>query len=317
MSISRNMTRPALQAVISARRAYRRISAPSNLGLIVVITLCGLTAVSFALGFALRPSESAPAKVPDPPTLSLSFRSENPLRLSIYSFLEQASTRLTKLVVTATGTFVSDQTITRWTMAVLGFSGYLCPKQTSVASFIHLKGFPHDYAIINSSRIPAINGQPFLQISLCWENNAPLITNGSYISAALSRILVAPGQSGTVTRGLVLSGTSLSGYSLAGGIAPTEVTGRTWLWTDELSSSFQSQARAEIPIIATSLPGIQRDNRDIFYSGIFFGIAGGAAVSVIPALLDASDRRKKQHKADASLPHPAASSASAEGWRGN
>jgi hypothetical protein len=95
---------------------------------------------------------------------------------------------------------------------------------------------------------------------------------------------------------LVLSGTSLSNYSIAGGVAPTEATARSWVWTGNLSGSFQSQARAEIPIIASSLPGIQRDNRDIFYSGILFGIAGGAAVSVIPALLNASDRRKTENK---------------------
>ena len=115
------------------------------------------------------------------------------------------------------------------------------------------------------------------------DSGAPLITSGSYVSAALPPIL-APGEKGTVTRSLVLTGTSLSSYSPAGGLPPTEVSARSWIWTDALDSSFQSQARSAIPVIASSLPGIQRDNSDIFLSGIFFGIAGGAAVSGHPGL---------------------------------
>ena len=80
------------------------------------------------------------------------------------------------------------------------------------------------------------------------------------------------------------------------GSPPTEVSARSWIWTAALDSSFQSQARSAISVIASSLPGIQRDNSDIFLSGIFFGIAGGAAVSVMPAWLDASDRRKARRE---------------------
>jgi hypothetical protein len=306
MSISREVSEYIRRALMSTRRACRRISALSNLGFLVVLILCGLTIASFALGLALQPSATAPAEVPNPPKLDMSFQSGNPLRLFVYSFLEQTNTRQTELVMSATGDFASHQTITRWTIGVLGFSGYLCPKQASGISLMPLKGFQHDYEITGKSKIPTTSGQPFLVISLCWDNDAPLITNGSYVSAALPQIVAAGDQSGTVTRSLVLNGTSLSSYSLAGGIAPTEVTARSWIWTDNLSTSFQSQARAEIPIIASSLPGIQRDNQDIFYSGILFGIAGGAAVSIVPALLGAFDRGKTedQHRAGAGVPHP-------------
>ena len=279
---------------MSTRRACRRISALSNLGFLVVLILCGLTIASFALGLALQPSETGPAEVPKPPVLNMSFQSGDPLRLFVYSFLKQTNTRLTELVIYATGDFASHQTITRWTIGVQEFTGYLCPKNASGVSLMPLQGFPHDYELSDKSQIPTTSGQPFLEISLCWDNNAPLITNGSYVSAALSPILAAGGQSGTVTRSLVLNGTSISSYSLAGGIAPTEASARSWVWTDSLSTSFQSQARAEIPIVASSLPGIQRDNQDIFYSGILFGIAGGAVVGIVPALLTAFDRGKTE-----------------------
>ncbi len=66
-----------------------------------------------------------------------------------------------------------------------------------------------------------------------------------------------------------------------------------------LSGEIQDQARYEIPVIASSLPGLQHDNQNAFYSGILFGIAGGAGVSLIPALLDAVDRRKSRNEAAA------------------
>jgi hypothetical protein len=286
------------------RWAWRRISSSINPGFVVVLILCALAIVSFGLGFAFKPAMSAPPDVPNPPMLNLTFRSGSPRYLSVYSFLEQTSGNQVELVVDATGSFAPNQSSTHWTLAILGFTGYLCRKSAPAARLVPLQGFPHDYEINGNSNIPATSGQPFFVVSLCWDNSAPLVADGSYVSAALPPIL-APGKSGAVTRSLVLSGTSLSSYSLTGGISPTKVNARSWSWTDKLSSSFESQARAEIPIIASSLPGIQRDNRDIFLSGIFFGIAGGAAVSVVPAVLDASDRRKAkgQTKAAAGSTH--------------
>ena len=296
MIIFREISRYARGTLMRTRRAWRRTSSLSNPGFVVVLILCALTIVSFALGFAFQPSATTPPEVPNPPELNLTFQSGSPRYLSVYSFLKQTSGQLTELVVEAVGLFASNQSTTHWTLGILGFTGYLCQKPASAPGLVPLAGSPHDYEINGNSNIPTISGQQFLVIGLCWDNGAPLIEDGSYVSAALSPIIAGPGQSGAVTRSLVLSGTSLSSYSLAGGIAPTEVTARSWIWTDNLSSSFQSQARAEIPIIASSLPGIQRDNRDIFLSGIFFGIAGGAAVSIVPAVLDASDRRKAKGK---------------------
>ena len=280
------------------RSVWRRVSSPSNPGFVVVLILCACTVVSFVLGFAFQPAASAPAVVPDSPTLNLSFPSGGPQDLSVYSFLEQAGLRRTELSLDATGDFAPRQPSTRWILGILGilgFTGHLCQPSATSPGLVPIRGFPGDYEISGTSSVPATPGQPFLVIGLCWDSGAPLITSGSYVSAALPPIL-APGEKGTVTRSLVLTGTSLSSYSLAGGLPPTEVSARSWIWTDALDSSFQSQARSAIPVIASSLPGIQRDNSDIFLSGIFFGIAGGAAVSVIPAWLDASDRRKARRE---------------------
>ena len=290
----RKICRRARWALTWTRRIWQKFSSPSNHGFLVLWFLCALAVATFALGFTFQPSASTPANVPAPPTLNLTFESSGPRYLSIYSFLEQDSAQQTELAIDATGTFTPNQSITHWILGILGLTGHLCSNPAPSVGLVPLPGSQYNYEINGSSHIPEKSGQPFLSIRLCWGNGAPLIINGSYLSAALPPILTGPGQQGTVTRSLVLGGTSLSSYSLAGGIAPTEVTARSWVWTDDISSMFQSQARAEIPIVASSLPGIQQDNQDIFLSGIFFGIAGGAAVSAAPATLDAFDRRKKE-----------------------
>jgi hypothetical protein len=192
----------------------------------------------------------------------------------------------------ATANSGPEQRAIPWTVTVQGFTGYLCTPRPNQARLTRL-GNSDDYTIMGTAQIPATPGEPFLVLYLCWHSGPPLEITGSYLSAALPPILVAPG-GGTLTRGLKLTGTSLSTYTLAGGVAPTKVTPASWAWTSPLSSDLESQASAEIPVIASSIPGIQRDSANAFYSGIFFGIAGGAAVSVIPAYLEVAKRKAER-----------------------
>jgi hypothetical protein len=280
-----------------SRHVYRKIWVPANYGFIVLFVLCVLTIALTFLGFAFQGSQSAPAQVPDPPNLSISFApgTSPPTRLFLYTFLEQTPPP-TKLIITASGTFARHQVFANWTLAIQGFTGYLCPGQSSLRLIPLPRQSVDDYYVPGHSTISAISGTPFLAVKLCWNRGSPLIVGSSYISAALSPILAPSGQSGTVTRALLLGGSSLSSYALAGGIPPSEATAQAWIWSSSLGNEIENQARYEIPIIASSLPGIQHDNQNAFYSGIFFGIAGGAAVSIIPVLLDAVDRHKEPKK---------------------
>jgi len=289
----------------AAWRAGRRIWTPANYGFIAMFVLGALAIVTTWLGLVMDESASSPAPLPDPPTLSVSFPpgSAPPASLSVYTFLEQAPAPV-KLIVTASGEFGIHQSSAGWTLDIQGFTGYLCPGQASMRMVPLTRQGKDAYLINGWSAVSQQGGSPFLTVRLCWDRSAPLVASGSYISAALSPVLTRT--PGTLTRSLVLNGSSLSSYTLAGGIPPTEEGAQAWIWSGSLSGEVQDQARYEIPIIASSLPGIQHDNQNAFYSGILFGIAGGAAVSLIPALLDAVDRFKSRNKPPAT---PAAAEA--------
>jgi hypothetical protein len=289
--------KPSTSKTLAAWRAGRRIWAPANYGFIALFVLGALAIVTTWLGFVMDGSASSPAQIPVPPVLSISFPpgSAPPASMSVYTYLEEAPAPV-KLIVAATGEFARNQSSVGWTLDIQRFNGYLCPGQASLQMVPLTQQGKNAYYIAGSSPVYSIGGSPFLDIKLCWDRGAPLITSGSYLSAALSPVLVSGASTGTLARGLELSGSSLSSYTLAGGISPTEESAQAWIWSSSLSGEVQDQARYEIPVIASSLPGLQHDNKDAFYSGILFGIAGGAAVSLIPALLDAVDRHKSPKK---------------------
>jgi hypothetical protein len=297
-------TRRVSMALMGAFRTRRVLRARVDLGFINLLALCVLTIAFLVLGFSFRPSASEPAQIPNSPMLTIHFSGSTPLRdISVYSYLVQTASSQAKLIVSVTSTFKPEQTATSWTMDIQDFTGYFCTPKHYQASLVPLG--PYDYQVSRTSPIPTGAGEPFLVVSLCWNDSPPLTISGSYFSAALPPIL-APSQGGTLTRGLDLLGTSLSAYTPVGGIPPTKVTPQTWAWTSALSDNFESQANAEIPVIGSSIPGIARDNRNAFYSGIFFGIAGGASVAMVSAFLDVVDKRKAKSKASAGGGSPAA-----------
>jgi hypothetical protein len=277
-------------ALTHVRRTWRAFRAPENSGFRSPLALAVLTAFFFVLGVVILPSSSQPAPIPDTPTLDVTFQDSPPPRqLFVYSFLMQTSSSQTQLVVEASGQFSPGQTEVGWTVGVDGFTGTNCTPKAQHASFISLGN--DNYNLTAGSPIPP-SGSPFFGINLCWRNNSPLAVSGAYVSADLPAI-ESTVSSGTATRGLELAGTSLSGYTLAGGLAQTKVTPESWIWTSTLSGSFQSPASASIPVIGSSISGMQGDNSHYLWAGIMFGVAGGAFVSIFPSVFDAIYRRKE------------------------
>jgi hypothetical protein len=305
-------------AVTKVSRMWQALWVPAN-PLRNLVALVALTIAFLLLGFHFRPSANGPARIPDAPVLTVTFQPSLSNVSIDLSLVQPARTGArAKLKIDAAGLFRSRESGVRWTMYVQGFRGYICTQRPYQASFKTFDG-PQNYRISRSSKIPVIPGTPFLIVDLCWKSRPPVAISGSYISAALPSIIAVPNQVGTVTRSLgPLRGTSLSAYTLAVGIAPTKIDSRSWNWTSPLSDNSASQASAGIGVIGSSVVGLQHENFDAFLSGIFLGIAGGAAVAGVVALLDVVSRRVAGRKPPAGTgSHPPSKATRSSDAKGN
>jgi hypothetical protein len=278
-------------------RAWRWLQTPENFDLEATVFLCAVTIVCVLLGLGMRPSASGPPQLPPAPTLNLLFPGPQPApqKLTADALLVQTSNSQAELKLDVLGTFAANQATIHWTLAVENFTGSVC------TAGLHPKRVgSHNYLLDVTSPIPASG--IFLRVHLCWANNSPVTINTSYITADLP-LVQAPDEMGTLTRILQLSGASTYAYSLSEGITPTSFTAQAWTWQSSLSTSIGSQAAAPITVSGSSIVGVQEANDNTFYSGILFGIAGGAFISLLvalPGLLKrAIERREAKHKAAA------------------
>jgi hypothetical protein len=211
------------------------------------------------------------------------------------AFLTKLDPHMVRLVISATANFKPTVATVRWRFDIEGFRGNICsipgaPQSSFQVTKTSTRTKPVTETTTVEGTSAAANSTasnltlPFLTIGLCWNQGAPISERGSYLSASIPRVLAA-GLTGTITRGLTLPGDGLAGYSIQGGVPPTSVTGRNWVWTSDLSSSFDSQASSPIPIVSLNLSMLQNDNTRTFQSGILFGIAGSGLVTILPAIV--------------------------------
>ncbi len=286
------------------RTSYRSESPQS--GRLIFAKIGALAAVSvifFALGFRTEPAAGGPPEIPGAPALVLAFnplpRTLVPGSLSVYSYLRQLSSERARLTLEVYGNFRARVSPIAWTLDVMGFSGYNCKPRPAPVPSERISGpvsaRAAGYVIKGSSSgVPPgqTRDQPFLFVRFCWQRSSPIVSSGSYLSAELPRVTLAEG-TGTVTRTLQLPGETLSQYTLQGGVSPGAMNGTQWVWKSALSNNLDSQASAPIPVIAASIAGLQQDNHRAFLSGIFFGVAGAALVTLIPESFGAAGRRRE------------------------
>jgi hypothetical protein len=278
-------------------RAWRWLRTPENFDLEATVFLCAVTIACVVLGWGMRPSASGPPQLPPAPTLNLLFPGPQPApqNLTADALLMQTSNAQAELKLDAQGTFAPNQRTIHWTLAIENFTGSVC---TAGLHPRHIGS--QNYQLDVTSPIP-VGGGIFLKVHLCWTNNSPVTANTSYIIADLP-VVQAPYETGTVTRVLQLSGASTYAYSLSEGIAPTSFTAQAWTWQSQLSTSIGSQASAPITVDGSSIVGVQEANDNTFYSGILFGIAGGAFISLLvalPGLLKRATERRDAKRKDA------------------
>jgi hypothetical protein len=264
--------------MMRVRRAWRWLRTPENFDLEATLFLCAVIIVCVVLGWGMRPSVSGPPQLPPAPTLNLLFPGPQPApqNLTADALLLQVSNTQAELKLDVQGTFAPNQRAIHWTLAIENFTGSVC---TAGLHPSHIGS--QNYQLDATSPIP-VSGI-FLKVHLCWAKNSPVTVNTSYIIADLP-VVQAPYEMGTVNRILQLSEASTYAYSLSEGIAPTSFTAQAWTWHSQLSTSIGSPASAPITVDGSSIVGVQEANDNTFYSGILFGIAGGAVISLLVGL---------------------------------
>jgi branched-subunit amino acid transport protein len=270
-----------------------------KLEFVPVILVGAVTAASLCLGFAYRPTVSAPPTVPNTPNLTIDFSSQSPQSLDVDIVLTGNAKGQAQLKIDAAGTFGAGQQTVGYDLYVGGFTGSDCTPKSDGVTLVDLGG--GDYSAMRTVPISA-NGDPFLIVDLCWTSQSPLTVNSSYLSAALPPVIAAY-QTGTLTRTVNLSDNGLAGYQLAGAIPPTSQGPPGWSWLYSLDTSPGAPAANPLLVSGTSIVGVQQASDDTFYSGVAFGVGFGGVIALLLAVPDVwrqfQERRKAKSAAEA------------------
>ena len=135
---------------------------------------------------------------------------------------------------------------------------------------------------INVATAKAVEGSGSYYVRLCWSSGAPVSSAGAYLSAVFPAML-SYGSDLTpfaVTRQLNLGALDSADYAVQSLVQPTSVTAGGWQWTKALPGS------TPLSFTAVDTTETQHDSYQAFLSGILFGVAGGAFVSLVLELLD-------------------------------
>jgi hypothetical protein len=138
--------------------------------------------------------------------------------------------------------------------------------------------------------------EPLGIISMCWKRNEPLAFDGEYASAAVPSVSVyGVDSSFHLTRSLYFENPIedalplTAEYSLQAGSLPTSSDPTGWHWAGSYDGPIQ--------LTAINLSESQHETYLGFLSGVIFGVAGGAFVSLLQETLSPF-RRRKHGRAD-------------------
>jgi hypothetical protein len=132
-----------------------------------------------------------------------------------------------------------------------------------------------------------VTGSGFYYVRLCWASGGPVALSGSYLSAQLPAMDSFDSNPNIkVTRQLNPVAGDTANYVIQSISQPTSVTSSGWQWSGFPPSE-------QITLSAVNVGGTQHDSYLAFLSGIAFGVAGGALITLIQELLTPlSDRRR-------------------------
>ena len=259
----------------------------SRLHLVGIATLALLTVGLALFGWSLRPAAGGYSAVPSGLDLTLTAA---PPTAGFTEAVAPSGADGAMLTITSTGGLTDVVTKGPWTLLVdhLG-SGEPCAPSYATVNYQRVRiERPHleshakvrfGAAVLHEARITG-NGPFFIQ--LCWPSNGPAALNGAYLSSRIPPLYVGvPGDTAAVTRQIRSGSSDTADYAIQSLRQPTSAAPNSWQWA--------APAKFEIPqpiaFAAVNSSETQHDSYDAFLSGIFFGVAGGALVSLIAELV--------------------------------
>jgi hypothetical protein len=259
----------------------------SRLHLVGIASLALLTVGLALFGWSLRPASGGYSAVPSGLDLSLTAA---PPTLNLMESVAPSGEDGAMLTITGTSDLPDVVTEGRWTLLIdhLGSGGPCAPSYATVDYQRVRIERPHlerhatiriGAAVFHEARITG-NGPFFIQ--LCWTSNGPAALNGAYLSSRIPPLYVdIPGDTAEVTRQLHPGSFDTADYAIQSLRQPTSASPNAWQWAAPAKFEFPQP----IAFAAVNSSETQHDSYDAFLSGILFGVAGGALVSLIAELV--------------------------------
>jgi hypothetical protein len=261
----------------------------SRLHLVGIATLAVLTVGLGVFGWNLRPASGGYPELPSAMTVLLGPSVPGGDHLQVTESLTRASDGGTLLIQGD----LQVSTSSRWSVDFFQLDpGWrLCtPRSVTLSGGgavsqllldpqrVILK--PKPYATTNPAFAvrTEIGGAGPFYLELCWSAGGPVQANGAYLSA---RFIPVYDEQGTpdLTRQLNLGQGTTAEYSIQSVVQPSNDYGGGWQW------SGRPLADSPLAVSTVNASETQHDSYDAFLSGIIFGVAGGALVSLIQELV--------------------------------
>ena len=142
------------------------------------------------------------------------------------------------------------------------------------------------------------NDRPRPALCLRWTHDAPIGVGGSYLAARFPPLRSAAGpfsqipQNGdvgaeSVVRVLTITDGITSNFNVQSDPHPVPLGSSSWTWSTPSNPQV-------IQVAAVNVNDAQHENNRTFYSGVLFGIVGGALIALITELVVPLSRRKAE-----------------------
>jgi hypothetical protein len=140
-------------------------------------------------------------------------------------------------------------------------------------------------------KVTEVTSSGLLYLKLCWPSGGPTSQNGSYLSAQFPPEAKSDFRPMKMTRVLFPNAGDTANFVIQSPTQPTGVQSDSWQWTGTVAPY------TPLHLSAINVSGTQHDSYRAFLSGIVFGIAGGALISLIAELVGPLSRRREREGA--------------------